>query len=86
MAADGAWSKLTSLRRRKSAAQCRHGPAPMLADAATQLSETIGCAAETKAAVDAIRTKLDWGYDRVANEVADRMSENGARDPHRGLI
>ena len=58
----------------------------MLADVATHLSETIGCAAGRKSAFAAIRTKIDCNYDRAANEVADRMSENGARDPHRGLI
>jgi hypothetical protein len=40
----------------------------MLADAATQLSETISCIAARKAAVGAIRSKLDRGYDRVAGQ------------------
>jgi len=48
-----------------SLAQSRHGPASILADAATQLNETISCAAERKVAVGAIRSKLDRGYDRV---------------------
>jgi hypothetical protein len=58
----------------------------MLADAATQLSGTIGCAAERKSAFNAIRRKINWGYDRAADEVADRMSENGSRDTHGALI
>ena len=37
----------------------------MLADAATQLSETISCIAARIAAVGAFRSKLDRGYDRV---------------------
>ncbi|AXI46382.1 hypothetical protein C1J03_10290 [Sulfitobacter sp. SK012] len=44
----------------------------MLADAVTQLSETISCAAETKAAVGAIRSKLDRSHDRVADIAAVR--------------
>lgn len=75
------------LHRRKSAwSHRRDGPASIVVDAGTQLSETIGCAAERKAAFDAIRSNLDWHDDRAADEVADRMSENDARDLHGALM
>jgi len=42
----------------------------MFVNAATQLSKTISCAAERKAAVGAIRSRLDRGYDQVAGRTS----------------
>jgi len=41
----------------------------MLADAATQFSETISCATERKVDIGAIRSKLDRGYECAADKV-----------------
>ncbi len=58
----------------------------MLADAATQLSETISYAAEGKAAVGAIRSTLDRGYDRVAAEAELDYARVNDRSARKGVM